>query len=150
MKILILHGVNLNLFGRRDPGHYGSATLEEINRSLEALAASLGAELEIFQTNSEAEMVGRIHAALDDGTAGIVINAGAWTHYSYAIADALAVLDCPIVETHMSRVFDREDFRRHSVLAPAVAGAIAGFGVGSYRLALRAACALASGKEDMF
>ena len=147
MKILILHGVNLNMFGRRDPTHYGSLTLATINEQLSALAEELGTELDFFQTNSECEMVERIHAALDDGTSGVVINAGAWTHYSYAIADALAMLGVPIVETHMSRVFAREEFRQRSVLAPVVAGAIAGFGHMSYLLALRAVCALVPEKH---
>lgn len=150
MKILVLHGVNLNMFGRRDPEHYGHATLEDINESLFTLADQLGARLAIFQSNSETAMVERIHSALDENFSAVVINAGAWTHYSYAIADALAILKCPIVETHMSRVFDREEFRRHSVLAPVASGSVAGFGVGSYRLALRAACALATGNQELF
>lgn len=148
MKILVLHGVNLNMFGKRDVAHYGNATLEDIDRELGALALELGAEVECFQTNHEGHMVERIHQALDDGTSGIVINAGAWTHYSYAIADALAILHVPVVETHMSRVFARESFRQHSVLAPLVAGSIAGFGTLSYLLAFRAVCALIRKKQD--
>lgn len=144
MNILILHGVNLNMFGRRDAGHYGTATLSEIDDALRKLAEQLDARLQIFRTNHEGAMVERIHAALDENCSGVVINAGAWTHYSYAIADALAILTVPIVEVHMSRVFAREDFRRQSVLAPVVAGAISGFGVDSYLLGLRAVCALAS------
>ena len=89
---LILHGVNLNMFGRRDPAQYGHESLAQINARLESLAAELGVRLDIFQTNHEGEMVERIHAALDDGTRAVVINAGAWTHYSYAIMDALAML----------------------------------------------------------
>lgn len=147
MKILILHGVNLSMFGRRDKTHYGSATLEEINQSLVELADSLKCRIEIFQTDSEGEMVRRIHSALDENFSGVVINAGAWTHYSYAIADALAILACPIVEVHLSRVFDREEFRRHSVFSGIAAGVIAGFGPESYRLGLRAACSLASAKS---
>lgn len=147
MKVLILHGVNLNMFGKRDPAHYGKATLADINSQLAALAGELGTEIEFFQSNDEGRMVERVHGALEDGTDGIVINAGAWTHYSYAIADALAIFPGPIVETHMSRVFDREEFRRHSVLAPVAAGSIAGFGVLSYLLALRAVCALVEEKN---
>lgn len=143
MKILILHGVNLNMFGRRDQRHYGLATLAAINDALNELAHELGVELEIIQTNHEGEMVERIHRALDENFAGVVINAGAWTHYSYAIADALAILQAPIVETHMSRVFDREDFRKKSVFSPIAAGSVAGFGVESYLLALRGVVALA-------
>lgn len=138
MKVLILHGVNLNMFGKRDLAQYGPATLAEINASLEELAARLGVELDIFQTNHEGEMVERIHAAVGEDLGGVVINAGAWTHYSYAIADALAILAVPVVEVHMSRVFAREEFRRQSVFADIVCGSIAGFGPGSYLLGLRA------------
>lgn len=138
MKILVLHGVNLNMFGRRDPAQYGKATLAEINASLMALAAELGLSLDIFQTNHEGEMVERVHRALDEDFSGVIINAGAWSHYSHAIADALAILPLPIVEAHMSHIFNREHFRRQSVLAPVVRGCIAGFGPDSYLLALRA------------
>lgn len=143
MTVLVLHGVNLNMFGRRDPAQYGTATLDDINAALAALAGELGVELATFQTNHEGDMVERIHAALDDGTAAVVINAGAWTHTSHAIADALAILSAPVVEVHMSNVHAREPFRHESVLARVCAGSIAGFGVQSYLLGLRAACALA-------
>lgn len=143
MTVLVLHGVNLNMFGRRDPAQYGTATLEDINAALATLAGELGVELATFQTNHEGAMVERIHAALDDGTAAVVINAGAWTHTSHAIADALAILPVPVVEVHMSNVHAREPFRHESVLARVCAGSIAGFGVQSYLLGLRAACALA-------
>lgn len=136
MKILVLHGVNLNMFGKRDKSHYGSATLEEIDSALEELAAELPCKIDIFQSNHEGAMVERIHAAVDENYDGVIINAGAWTHYSYAIADALAILPCPIVEVHCSRVFAREDFRKKSVIAPVAAGMIAGFGPKSYLLGL--------------
>ena len=142
MTVLVLHGVNLNMFGRRDPAQYGTATLDDINAALAALAAELGAGLVTFQTNHEGAMVERIHAALDDGTSAVVINAGAWTHTSHAIADALALLPVPVVEVHMSNVHAREPLRHESVLARVCAGSIAGFGVQSYLLGLRAACAL--------
>jgi 3-dehydroquinate dehydratase-2 len=103
-KILVLHGINLNMFGKRDASVYGTATLDDINQALGRLGAELGLEVQTFQTNHEGEMVVRIHAALDDGTRAIVINAGAWTHYSYGIRDALAILRCPIVEVHMSNL----------------------------------------------
>lgn len=135
---LILHGVNLNMFGRRDPAHYGTCTLEDVNRALHSLAAELNVRLDIFQTNHEGSMVERIHAALDDGTRGIVINAGAWTHYSYAIMDALGMLSIPVVEVHMSNVHAREAFRHESVLSRVSAGCVAGFGSMSYLLGLRA------------
>lgn len=147
MSILVLHGVNLNMFGRRDPAQYGSITLAEINASLERLASELGVELATFQTNHEGDMVERIHAALDDGTQAVVVNAGAWTHTSHAIADALAILAVPVVEVHMSNVHAREPFRHESVLARVCVGSIAGFGVQSYLLGLRAAVSLA-GKPD--
>ena len=141
MKVLVLHGVNLNMFGKRDPATYGTATLAEIDARLNALAAELGVEVECYQTNHEGEMAERIHAAHTDGTAAVLINAGAWTHYSYGIRDALAILKCPIVEVHMSNIHAREEFRHHSVIAPLARGQIAGFGVDSYLLALRAAVA---------
>lgn len=145
MDILVLHGVNLNMFGRRDPAQYGTATLADINQALASLGAELGVGVDTFQTNHEGDMVERIHAALDDGTDAVVINAGAWTHTSQAIADALAILTVPVVEVHMSNVHAREAFRHESVLARVCAGSIAGFGVMSYLLGLRAAVALAGG-----
>lgn len=144
---LILHGVNLNMFGRRDPAQYGTSTLAEIDAALRSLAEELDVRLDIFQTNHEGRMVERIHQALDDGTRGIVINAGAWTHYSYAIMDALGMLSIPVVEVHMSNVHAREEFRHHSVLSTVSAGSIAGFGVDSYLLGLRAACSLLERKD---
>ena len=139
MKILVLHGINLNMFGKRDAATYGTATLAEIDARLAALAAELGVQAECFQTNFEGAMAERIHAAHTDGTAAVVINAGAWTHYSYGIRDALAILKCPIVEVHMSNIHAREEFRHHSVIAAIAKGQIAGFGVDSYLLGLRAA-----------
>ncbi len=116
-RILVMHGVNLNLFGKRDPKHYGTETLEDINGKLSALAGELGVEVSFFQSNYEGAFVERIQEAHGDGTAGIVLNAGAWTHYSYAIMDALAILSIPVVEVHMSNVHAREAFRHFSVLS---------------------------------
>ena len=144
MRVLVLHGVNLNLFGRRDPAQYGTATLADIDAALATLGQELGADVETFQSNHEGEFVERIHAAFADGADAVVVNAGAWTHGSHAIRDALEVLRCPVVEVHMSNVHAREPFRRHSVFADVVAGSIAGFGVESYRLGLRAAVSLAA------
>jgi 3-dehydroquinate dehydratase-2 len=141
MKILVLHGVNLNLFGRREPAIYGTTTLAEIDVRLTALGQELGAQVETFQTNQEGAMCERIHKAHAEGVAAVLINAGAWTHYSYAIRDALAILTVPVVELHMSNVQAREPFRHHSVFAAVVKGQICGFGVDSYLLALRAAVA---------
>lgn len=139
MKILMLHGVNHNLFGQRDPQQYGTITLAQIDAQLKALGKQLGAKVASFQTNHEGAMVERIHQAFADGTDGVLINAGAWTHYSYAIRDALAVLTCPVVELHMSNIHAREAFRHVSVLAEVVRGQICGFGLDSYLLGLRAA-----------
>lgn len=139
MKILVLHGINLNMFGQRDPAQYGTATLDDIDAALRALAGELGVQLECFQTNHEGEMVERIHRAHAGRVDAVVINAGAWTHYSYGIRDALAMLACPVVEVHMSNVHAREAFRHQSVFADVVKGQICGFGVDSYRLGLRAA-----------
>ena len=139
MNILVLHGVNLNMFGKRDPAQYGTVTLDEINQQLLALGQELGAQVTPFQTNFEGTMCERIHAAHTDGTQAVLINAGAWTHYSYAIRDALAILQCPIFEVHMSNIHAREPFRHVSVFAEIVKGQICGFGVDSYLLALRAA-----------
>lgn len=139
MKILVLHGINLNMFGKRDPAQYGTVTLAQIDASLQALGSELGAHVDCFQTNHEGAMVERIHQAHQDGTYAVLINAGAWTHYSYGIRDALAILKCPIIEVHMSNVHAREAFRHESVFAEVVRGSICGFGADSYRLGLRAA-----------
>ncbi|KVV48096.1 3-dehydroquinate dehydratase [Burkholderia ubonensis] len=138
-KILMLHGINHNMFGKRDPAQYGTITLAQIDARLQGLAAELGVQVESFQTNSEAAMCERIHRAFEERQDAVLINAGAWTHYSYGIRDALAILTCPIVELHMSNIHAREPFRHHSVLAEIVSGQICGFGVQSYLLALRAA-----------
>jgi 3-dehydroquinate dehydratase-2 len=139
MRILTLNGINLNMFGKRDPAQYGTTTLDEINASLASLGQELGAEVECFQTNFEGEMAERIHRAHAEGVDAVLINAGAWTHYSYGIRDALAILKCPIVEVHMSNVHAREAFRHVSVFSEVVKGQICGFGADSYLLALRAA-----------
>ena len=141
MKILMLHGVNHNLFGLRDPEQYGTDTLDEINTRLLELGRSLGAEVNCFQSNHEGAMCERIHQAFFDRVDAVLINAGAWTHYSYAIRDALAVLQCPVVELHMSNIHARETFRHKSVFSEIVMGQICGFGADSYLLALRAAVA---------
>ena len=138
MKILMLHGINHNMFGKRDPKQYGTITLDEINASLTALGQELGTEVECFQTNHEGDMCERIHQGYADGVDAVLINAGAWTHYSYGIRDALAILTCPIVELHMSNIHAREPFRHVSVFGEIVMGQICGFGVDSYLLGLRA------------
>lgn len=143
MKILMLHGINHNMFGKRDPKQYGTTTLAEIDAKLQALGIELGAEVESFQTNSEGAMCERIHQGFADGVDAVLINAGAWTHYSYGIRDALAILTVPVVELHMSNIHAREEFRHHSVFADIVKGQICGFGLDSYLLALRAAVSAA-------
>ncbi len=139
MHTLVLHGINLNMFGKRDPKQYGTVTLDEINAGLVTLGTELGTTLECFQTNMEGEMCQRIHQAFRDGVDAVLINAGAWTHYSYGIRDALAILTCPIVEVHMSNIHAREAFRHVSVFSDIVRGQICGFGADSYWLGLRAA-----------
>jgi 3-dehydroquinate dehydratase-2 len=143
MKFLVLNGINLNMFGKRDPKQYGTTTLAQIDEQLLVLGAELGVEVECFQTNFEGEMAERIHRAHGEGVDGVLINAGAWTHYSYGIRDALAILQCPIIEVHMSNIHAREAFRHHSVIAEIARGQIAGFGVDSYLLGLRAAVSAA-------
>jgi 3-dehydroquinate dehydratase-2 len=146
MKILCLNGINLNMFGKRDPALYGTVTLAEIDAQVKKLGQDLGADVECFQTNFEGAMVEKIHQAHTDGVAAVLINAGAWTHYSYGIRDALAILKCPIIEVHMSNIHARETFRHHSVIAEIARGQIAGFGVDSYLLGLRAAVSAAQTK----
>ena len=139
MKILMLHGINHNMFGKRDPKQYGTITLAQIDAQLQGLGKELGAEVESYQSNDEGKMCERIHQAYTEGKDAVLINAGAWTHYSYGIRDALAILTCPVVELHMSNIHAREAFRHVSVFAEIVKGQICGFGVDSYLLALRAA-----------
>ena len=138
-KFLMLHGINHNMFGKRDPVQYGTITLDEIDEGLNALAKELGVELESYQTNYEGQMCERIHQAYYEKVDAVIINAGAWTHYSYGIRDALAILEVPIIEVHMSNIHAREQFRHHSVFAEIAKGQICGFGVESYNLGLRAA-----------
>lgn len=137
-KILMLHGINHNMFGQRDPAQYGTVTLAEIDASLRSLGSQLGCEVDSFQTNCEGAMCERIHQGFRDGVDGVLINAGAWTHYSYGIRDALAMLTVPVVEIHMSNIHAREPFRHHSVFADIARGQICGFGAESYLLGLRA------------
>ncbi len=157
-KIAVLHGINLNMFGKRDPDQYGTLTLKEIDEKLSQLACELNVSVECYQTNHEGAMVEKIHEIhnessdpLQEGAGAVVINAAAWTHYSYAIMDALAILKIPIVEVHMSNIHAREKFRHVSVIAPLARGQITGFGVDSYLLGLRAACGLAgAGRGSTF
>nr|WP_312973282.1 type II 3-dehydroquinate dehydratase [Pseudomonas sp.] len=147
MNVLMLHGINHNMFGKRDPLQYGTITLDEIDARLGELAEPLGVEIESFQTNYEGAMCERIHQAYLEGTDAVLINAGAWTHYSYGIRDALAILTVPVVEIHMSNIHAREAFRHHSVFADVVRGQISGFGVDSYLLGLRTAVTAVRGEQ---
>lgn len=134
--VLVLNGPNLNLLGKREPGIYGSETLNDINQKLQDLAGDHGVELVFFQSNHEGELLDRIH---DFGwrASGIIINPGAFTHYSIALRDALAAVPAPAIEVHISNTFAREAFRHHSVIAPVALGTIAGLGTHGYVLALR-------------
>lgn len=137
-KILVLHGPNLNLLGKREPKIYGRLTLDQINRKIQLLAAELGVEVEARQSNSEGELVDWIQQA-PKAFGAVVINAGAYTHSSIALRDALTAAGVPAVEVHLSNIYKREEFRKRSLIAEAVVGQITGFGVNSYLLGLRAA-----------
>ena len=137
MNLLVLHGPNLNLLGVREPGIYGCATLESINSSLHDLARELGCTLSTFQSNHEGVLVDAIQSAVGSAD-GILINPAAYTHTSVAIRDALSAISLPTVEVHLSNIHRREEFRRHSYIAPVAAGQISGFGADSYLLGLRA------------
>lgn len=136
-QILVLHGPNLNLLGMREPDVYGNMTLAEIDASLISLAEQAGAKLTSFQSNHEGALVDRIQAAAADGTTHIVINAGAYTHTSVAIRDALSAVKRPVIEVHLSNVYRRESFRHHSYLSDIAVAVIAGLGAEGYRAAIR-------------
>ncbi|TVQ92186.1 MAG: type II 3-dehydroquinate dehydratase [Deltaproteobacteria bacterium] len=136
IRILVLHGPNLNLLGMREPEIYGSATLEELDAQLVVQARSVGAELQTVQSNHEGELVDAVHSAALWGARGAVVNAAAYTHTSIALRDALAGVGLPFVEVHLSNVHSREPFRHRSLLAEHAVGVIQGFGADSYRLGL--------------
>ncbi|MFN0164686.1 MAG: type II 3-dehydroquinate dehydratase [Burkholderiales bacterium] len=144
MNILLLHGINLNMFGQRDSKQYGTISFAQIEERAQALAVELGVSLESFQTNFEGEMVERLHRAHREAADAVVINPGAWTHYSIGLRDALEILSVPVVEVHMSNIHRREPFREHSVITAVATGQICGFGVESYLIGIRAAVALAA------
>ena len=137
MKFLVLNGVNLNLTGKREQSVYGSKTLDELNAEIAAYCEKNGDTAEFFQSNIEGELVNKLHEVfLNKSVDGIVFNAGAYTHYSYALRDAIAAIDIPVVETHISNVHAREEFRKKSVLAEVCVGVVCGLGLGSYIAAI--------------
>ena len=139
MKFLVINGVNLGLTGKREQSVYGTQTLEEINAEISTFCASQGDSVEFYQSNMEGEIVSKLHEAfLNKSCDAIVLNAGAHTHYSFAIRDAIAAIDIPVVEVHMSNVHAREEFRRKSVLSEVCKGVICGFGKHSYTAAIYA------------
>ncbi|HWX36858.1 MAG TPA: type II 3-dehydroquinate dehydratase [Steroidobacteraceae bacterium] len=140
-RILLLNGPNLNLLGVREPDIYGSATLPSIETKLAGLAKASGHELVAFQSNAEHELIGKLHAAKRDGIAFVIINPAAFTHTSIALRDAFLGVAIPFIEVHLSNVFARESFRRHSYLSDIAVGCIVGLGPIGYELALEAACA---------
>ncbi|NQV04137.1 MAG: type II 3-dehydroquinate dehydratase [Candidatus Omnitrophica bacterium] len=144
-KILIIHGPNLNLLGKREPGVYGTVTIDELNKNLRQIAKKKGATLEIFQSNHEGEIVDKIGKA-KNRFAALLINPAAYTHTSVAIRDAISATDIPTVEVHLSNIYSREDFRRTSLVAPVAKGQISGFGIDSYIYGLEAAIKLTKKK----
>ncbi len=138
MKILVIHGPNLNMLGKREPLHYGTETMDDINRQMADKGMALGMTLDFFQSNCEGTIVDRIQSAIDQYE-GLIINAAAYTHTSLAIRDALLLLDIPIIEVHLSNIYKREPFRRNSMIADVVSGQICGFGSHGYLLAIDAA-----------
>jgi len=137
MKFLVMNGVNLNLTGKREKGVYGTATLEDINAKIAAYCKAQGDEADFYQSNIEGELVNKLHEAfLNKSYDAILFNAGAFTHYSYALRDAIAAIDIPVAEVHISNVHAREEFRHNSVLSEVCAGVVCGFGSGSYIAAI--------------
>jgi 3-dehydroquinate dehydratase, type II len=136
-KVLVLHGPNINWLGKREPAVYGRLTLDDLNLSLSQYAEKAGMQLKIFQSNGEGQLIDIIQTESAWAEA-ILINPGAYTHYSYALRDALAGVDLPVVEVHLSNIHSREEFRHHSVIAPIAVGQICGFGFESYILGLQA------------
>ncbi|MEN6372712.1 MAG: type II 3-dehydroquinate dehydratase [Armatimonadota bacterium] len=145
MKILVIHGPNLNMLGTREPDVYGCQTIDDVNNKIYAAAGDFGINVEFYQSNSEGEIIDAVQQAAKSAVGGIIINPGAYTHYSYAIRDALAAVDMPVVEVHMSNIYAREDFRKVSVTAPVAKGVISGFGSESYILALHALKSILAG-----
>ncbi len=136
-RILVMHGPNINLTGNREPSHYGSTPFAQMNEEFVAFAKAQGVDCDVFQSNHEGALIDKLHESMGVYD-GIVLNAGAYTHYSYAIRDAIAAIGIPVVEVHMSNVHKREEFRHHSVISPVCSGVICGFGKNSYILGISA------------
>ncbi|MCJ7839343.1 type II 3-dehydroquinate dehydratase [Lederbergia sp. NSJ-179] len=138
MKILVLNGPNLNLLGEREPGIYGEDSLEQLEKNLDHVCQEEELEVDFFQSNYEGALLDALHGAKEKGYEGIIMNPGAFTHYSIALRDGIASIDLPVVEVHISNVYAREEFRSKSVTAPVSIGQITGFGLYGYELALLA------------
>ncbi len=145
-KVLLIHGPNLNMLGKREPEVYGTLTLDEIDARMRQIAEENGVELRVFQSNSEGALIDSIQEAAHWAN-GIVINPGAHTHYSYAIRDALAAVQLPTIEVHLSNIYAREGFRNHSVISPVAVGCIAGLGIRSYTCGLEALIGILQDRE---
>jgi 3-dehydroquinate dehydratase-2 len=146
MRVLVIHGPNLNLLGEREPAVYGTQRLADVDKAITDLAGELGLDVRTAQHSGEGEIIDALHEARRD-CEGVIINPGAYGHYSYAIADAIAAAGIPAIEVHLSNVHAREPFRRTSVLAPVCKGSICGLGINSYLLALRALAELQAGNR---
>ncbi len=136
MNILVINGPNLNLLGIREPIIYGKSSLESLEEVLNSYAKEIGVEIQCFQSNSEGSLIDKLHWAMGKFD-GVILNAGAYTHYSYAIRDAISAINIPVIEVHISNIYARESFRHSSVIAPVCIGQISGFGIESYKLALK-------------
>ncbi len=147
MQILVLNGPNLNLLGMREPETYGTITLSDICSEMDILARELEVGLTHYQSNHEGDLIDRLHQTMSK-EAAVIFNPGAFTHYSYALRDAIAAVSVPVIEVHLSNIHAREKFRRHSVITPVAAGQISGLGSTGYLLALRAAVSLAASEEE--
>lgn len=138
MKVLVIHGPNMNVLDKRDKSVYGNYTIDIVNDQLRKKAKELDISIEVFQSNSEGEIIDKLQMAIDSDIDGVIINPGGYTHYSVSIRDAIELLDIPVIEVHLSNIYSREDFRRKSVIAPVCNGQITGLGIYSYLLALEA------------
>lgn len=145
---MVINGPNLNLLGKREPNVYGIQTLKDLNNRLLQVASQLGIEVSFYQSNHEGDIIDQLHQSAEEQLIGIILNPGAFTHYSYAIRDAIAGIDLPVIEVHISNVHARESFRRQSVIAPVSLGQVAGFGFYGYEMAMHALLAHQRGEDN--